>query len=43
MTFDFDDGTAPPPKEKLKNRKGRAEITFNNYTINKGISDAVFK
>ena len=43
MTFDFDDGTAPPAKEKLKNRKGRAEIVFKNYEINKGISDAVFK
>lgn len=43
MTFDFDDGTVPPAKEKLKNRKGRAEIVFKNYEINKGISDAVFK
>ena len=43
MTFDFDDGTAPLAKEKLKNRKGRAEISFKNYEINKGLSDAVFK
>ena len=43
MTFDFDDGTAPLSKEKIKNRKGRAEITFSNYAINKGLSDEIFK
>ncbi len=42
VTFDFE-LNAPPPKDKLKNRKGRAEITFNNYIINKGVSDDVFK
>ena len=44
VTFDFDDGTAPPPapKDPLKGKKGRAEITFKNYVINKGVSDAVF-
>ena len=43
VTFDFDDGTAPPPTDKAKNKKGRAEITFSSYIINKGVSDAVFK
>jgi hypothetical protein len=44
VTFDFDDGTAPPPapKDPLKGKKGRAEITFKNYVINKGVSDAIF-
>jgi hypothetical protein len=44
VTFDFDDGTAPPPtpKDPLKGKKGRAEITFKNYVINKGVDDAVF-
>ncbi len=43
VTFDFDDGTTAPPQDKAKARKGRAEITFSNYSINKGLSDAVFK
>lgn len=43
MTFDFDDGSEQPTKEKIKNKKGRAEISFNSYIINKGVSDAVFK
>jgi outer membrane lipoprotein-sorting protein len=43
MTFDFDDGTKAPPADKLKGRKGRAEITFNSYKINMGVDDAVFK
>ncbi len=44
VTFDFDDGTAPAPvaKDPLKGKKGRAEITFKNYIINKGVSDAIF-
>ena len=44
VTFDFEDGTEAKKKEdKLKNKKGKVEITFNNYTINKGIADAVFQ
>lgn len=44
VTFDFDDGTEQKkPKDNLKNKKGRAEITFNSYTINKGVADAVFQ
>jgi hypothetical protein len=42
VTFDFDDGTAPKPVDKTKAKKGRAEITFSSYTINKGVADAVF-
>ncbi len=45
VTFDFDDGVAPPPLPKndpLKGKKGRAEITFKNYVINKGVDDAIF-
>ena len=43
MTFDFDDGAAKPkPADKNKIKKGRAEITFSNYTINKGLSESVF-
>ena len=44
VTFDFDDGTAPKtnPTEALKGKKGKAEITFSSYIINKGFDDAVF-
>jgi outer membrane lipoprotein-sorting protein len=44
VTFDFDDGAAPAPvaKDPLKGKKGRAEITFKNYVINKGVADANF-
>jgi len=44
VTFDFDDGSAPAaPADKAKGKKGRAEITFSSYIINKGVDDAVFK
>jgi outer membrane lipoprotein-sorting protein len=42
VTFDFDDGSKPAAAE-AKNKKGSAEITFNSYTINKGVSDTVFQ
>ncbi len=43
VTFDFDDGAAPKTDDKPKNKKGRAEIIFNTYIINKGVDDGVFK
>ncbi len=43
VTFDFDDGTEQKKPTGIKNKKGRAEINFSNYKINKGISDDVFK
>ncbi len=44
VTFDFDDGkNTPKPADKDKNKKGTAEISFSSYTINKGVSDAVFQ
>ncbi len=42
VTFDFDDGSKPAATEKSKNKKGRAEITFSSYTINKGVAESVF-
>ncbi|MEO7767759.1 MAG: hypothetical protein ABIS01_10045 [Ferruginibacter sp.] len=44
VTFDFDDGaevkkTTP---ENLKKNQGMAEITFDSYIINKGVSDTLF-
>lgn len=44
VTFDFEDGTKKKtPEEKLKNQKGRMEISIKGYSINKGIADSVFK
>ena len=43
ITFDFDDGVAAPATDKLKGKKGRAEITFSNYVVNKGVEDTLFK
>lgn len=44
VTFDFDDGTEKKKvDDKMKNRKGKVEINFSSYTINKGVADAVFQ
>lgn len=44
VTFDFDDGNdTKKTGEKMKNRKGRAEISINAYSINKGIADKIFQ
>lgn len=43
ITFDFDDGAKPTPTDKLKGKKGRAEISFSNYIVNKGVEDTLFK
>ncbi|MEO6670699.1 MAG: hypothetical protein ABIN36_14550 [Ferruginibacter sp.] len=44
VTFDFDDGTElKKPKNDMKNKKGRAEITFSSYSINKGVADSFFQ
>ncbi len=44
VTFDFDDGSKEKKVEdKAKNKKGKAEIIFTSYSINKGVDDAIFK
>lgn len=44
VTFDYDDGTRKDDNtDKLKDKKGRVEITYSNYIINKGVPDSVFK
>lgn len=44
LTLEFEDNEKPLTEEqKLKNKKGRVEITYSSYAINKGIADAVFK
>ena len=45
VTFDFEDGSqkkTAAEKEKLKNQKGKMEISISGYSINKGIVDSVF-
>lgn len=44
LTLEFDDTEKQVSEmEKLKNKKGRVEIVYSNYIINKGIPDSVFK
>ena len=44
ITLEFDDNEKQlTDAEKIKNKKGRVEITYTNYIINKGIADSVFK
>lgn len=42
VTFDYDDGSKKKIT-KTDSNKGRLEITYKNYIINKGLSDAIFK
>ncbi len=44
VTFEYDAGeTAKTQEDKLKNKKGKVEILYDNYLINKGVADEVFK
>ena len=43
VTFDYDDGSEKKQADGLKNKKGRVEITYAEYVINKGVDDAIFK
>jgi hypothetical protein len=43
LTLEFEDGEQPTEAQKLKRKKGRVEISYSNYTINKGLPDSVFK
>lgn len=43
VTFDYDDGTEKKQEDNLKNKKGKVEITYSEYLINKGVDDAFFK
>ena len=44
VTFEYEAGETPKtPEEKLKARKGKVEITYNNYEINQGVSNDIFK
>ena len=41
VTLEYDDGSKKP--ELPKNKKGKVEITYSNYVINKGVSDDMMK
>ena len=43
VTFEYDSGAQPSKEDAIKNKKGKVEITYANYVINKGIRDEVFK
>ena len=43
VTLNFNENDNPAEKEKLRNKKGRIEIVYSSYSINKGVDDAVFK
>lgn len=42
VTFDFDDGGQKKAMDKMKDRKGRVEIIYNSYSINKGLPAGIF-
>lgn len=44
VTFDYDDGSdKKKPASENKDKKGRVEITYTSYIINKGVSDSIFQ
>ena len=44
ITFDYGDGSKKKQTpDKMKDKKGKVEISYSGYTINKGVSDSVFK
>jgi outer membrane lipoprotein-sorting protein len=42
ITFDYDDGTKKAVTTD-KSNKGKIEITYTSYSVNKGLADSVFK
>jgi len=42
VTFDYDDGSGKKQEDNLKNKKGKVEITYFEYLINKGVDDVIF-
>ena len=43
VTLEFDEEDKNTNADKLKNKKGKVEIIYSAYTINKGVDDSVFK
>ena len=42
VVFDYDGGQKKEAEKKISNKKGRVEIHYSNYIINKGVPDSVF-
>jgi hypothetical protein len=42
ITLEFGDDEPVSKQKALKNKKGTIEITYNKYTINKGIPNNIF-
>lgn len=43
VTMEFDSGEKKSDADKMKNKKGRVEINYSSYLINKGVADSEFK
>jgi outer membrane lipoprotein-sorting protein len=43
ITFDYDDGSEKKKEDTTGNTKGRVEIRYSSYLINKGLPDTVFQ
>jgi outer membrane lipoprotein-sorting protein len=43
LTLEFEEGEKKTPADKLKNKKGKVEIVYTSYTINKGVDDSLFR
>ena len=44
VTFEYESGEKPSASnDKLMNKKGRVEITYQEYVINKGLADSIFQ
>lgn len=43
ITLEFEETEKPTKDQALKNKKGKVEITYSSYSINKGVDDSIFK
>ena len=43
LAFDYDNGEKPKTAPADKDQKGKLEISYSNYVVNKGLDDSVFK
>lgn len=43
LAFDYDNGEKPQASNTAKDQKGKLEIAYSNYSINKGIAESLFK
>lgn len=43
ITFEYESGEVAKAAEKAKDKKGKVEITYDQYIINKGVPDQIFR